>query len=200
MTPRLADLDAVTLDAYGTLIQLRDPVTRIHALLPEHPREAVERAFRLEGEYYVAHSHEGRDEATLADLRARCIAVFNGELGSALSPEDYVGSFEYEFLPGVREAVERLRSYGLALAVVANFDVGLHEQLASLALPVVTSAEAGAAKPDPRIFERALELLRVRRERVLHVGDTPATDAAGAAAAGLHFVPAPLADAVAGLA
>ena len=99
MTPRLADLDAVTLDAYGTLLQLRDPVTRIHALVPQYSRDAVERAFRAEGEYYVTHSHEGRDEATLAELHARCTAVFNGELGSALSPEEYVGTFEYEFLP-----------------------------------------------------------------------------------------------------
>ena len=39
----------------------------------------------------------------------------------------------------------------------------------------------------------------MRPERVLHVGDTPTTDGAGAAAAGLYFAPAPLADAVAAL-
>ena len=200
MIASAAELDAVTLDAYGTLLRLRDPVARLQALLPDYPSEDVARAFELEGAYYVAHSHEGRDAASLADLHARCTAVFNGELGSALSPEEFVGAFEYELLPGVLDALRRLRALGLALAVVANFDVTLHERLASLRLPVVTSADAGVAKPDRRIFDRALALLRVRADRALHVGDTPATDAAGAAAAGLHFAPAPLADAVASLA
>ena len=199
MSVAAADLDAVTIDAYGTLLELREPVERIHALLPQYSRGAVERAFRTEGEYYVAHSHEGRDRASLADLHARCTAVFNEALGSALAPEEYVGSFEYDFLPGALEAVRTLKSYGLSLAVVANFDISLRDRLAPLGVPVVTSAEAGVPKPDAAIFRHALARLRVRPERALHIGDTPATDEAGAAAAGLAFAPAPLADAVAQL-
>ena len=199
MSVAVAALDAVTIDAYGTLLELRDPVTRIHSLLPQYARDEVERAFRREGEYYLVHSHEGRDDASLADLQARCTAVFNDALGSSLAPEEYVGTFEYDFLPGALEAVATLRSYGLSLAVVANFDITLRERLAPLGVPVVTSAEAGVSKPHPAIFSHALERLGVDAERTLHIGDTPATDEAGAAAAGLHFAPAPLADAVARL-
>jgi putative hydrolase of the HAD superfamily len=57
---------------------------------------------------------------------------------------------------------------------------------------IVSSAEAGAAKPDPAAFLVALERLGVPPERALHVGDGD-TDRDGAAAAGLAFEPAPLA-------
>jgi HAD superfamily hydrolase (TIGR01509 family) len=62
---------------------------------------------------------------------------------------------------------------------------------------VVTSAEAGAPKPDPEPFHLALRRLAVAPERALHVGDSPA-DEEGARAAGLHFLPAPLTSIVEG--
>ena len=50
---------------------------------------------------------------------------------------------------------------------------------------VVTSAGVGARKPDPAIFAAALELAGCAADEALHVGDTPAEDVAGAAAAGI---------------
>ena len=83
--------------------------------------------------------------------------------------------------------------------MVSNWDVGLHDQLARLGLTavideVVTSAEAGAPKPDPAVFRLALSRLGVMPGRAVHVGDAPA-DEEGARAAGMRFEPAPLADA-----
>ena len=105
-------------------------------------------------------------------------------------------------LPYALEALAVLRRRGLAVAIVSNWDIGLREHLAGLGLGelvVVTSAEAGAPKPQPDVFLRALELLRVRPERALHVGDSDA-DEAGARAAGMHFAPAPLHEALGALA
>jgi putative hydrolase of the HAD superfamily len=48
------------------------------------------------------------------------------------------------------------------------------------------SSEVGRRKPDPAIFERALEELGVVPERALFVGDTLATDVAGAQAVGMR--------------
>jgi FMN hydrolase / 5-amino-6-(5-phospho-D-ribitylamino)uracil phosphatase len=59
----------------------------------------------------------------------------------------------------------------------------------------VTSAEVGAAKPSPAPFLTALERLGVEPGRALHIGDHP-KDKDGAAAAGMHFAPAPLDEAV----
>jgi putative hydrolase of the HAD superfamily len=53
---------------------------------------------------------------------------------------------------------------------------------------VAISGEVGIAKPDPRIFRFALDLLGVEPERAWHVGDSLSTDVAGAKAAGLTAV------------
>ena len=198
-------VDAVTIDAYGTLVTLRDPVPALVDALRERGVERtsaqVAAAFQAEVEYYVPRSHEGRDEATLALLRRDCALVFLDAAGAALDPAEFapafVGSLEFEPVPGAVETVGLLAGRGLRLAVVSNWDVGLRRHLERLGLdlPVVTSAEAGAPKPDPAIFRLALERLGTAPGRAMHVGDSEA-DAEGARAAGMRFAPAPLAEAV----
>ncbi len=192
---RFADLDAVTLDAFGTLVTLRDPVAAL-SRLTGRTEEDVARAFEAEVAHYRPRSHEGRDAASLLRLRADCTAVFNTSLGAALTPRELVDALDYEPLPGVPEALASLRALGLELAVVANWDYALSEQLERIGLAryfsaIVTSADAGYPKPDPQLFRIALERLAVRPERALHVGDGE-EDELGAAAAGLRFAPAPL--------
>jgi putative hydrolase of the HAD superfamily len=203
---RLAELDAVTIDAYGTLVRLTGPVPELRAGLAalgvERDAEAVGLAFAKESAYYREHSFEGRDEASLYDLRLRCVAIILDELGSDLEPAAFVDGFvaamRFELLPDAGAALQKLRRHGLAVAVVSNWDVGLARHLGCLGLgdvTVVTSAQAGVPKPDPAVFTLALELLGVRPSRALHVGDSDA-DEAGASAAGMQFAPAPLAQAV----
>jgi HAD superfamily hydrolase (TIGR01509 family) len=203
---QLAELDAVTIDAYGTLVRLTGPVPELRAGLAalgvERDAEAVGLAFAKESAYYREHSFEGRDEASLYDLRLRCVAIILGELGSDLEPAAFVDGFvaamRFELVPDAGAALQKLRRHGLAVAVVSNWDVGLAQHLGGLGLgdvTVVTSAQAGAPKPDPAVFTLALELLGVQPSRALHVGDSDA-DEAGAAVAGMQFAPAPLARAV----
>jgi putative hydrolase of the HAD superfamily len=201
-----ADLDAVTIDAYGTLLTVCDPTGALDRALRargvERTRKELAAAFVAETAYYRDRSHEGADEASLALLRRDCAAVFLDALEADVDPEEfalpYVEALEFEPLPGAVEAVAQLARLGLRLAVVSNWDVELVGYLEQLGLAdhfvtVVTSAETGAPKPDPRIFELALERLRARPDRALHVGDSPA-DEEGARAAGMAFAPAPLAD------
>jgi putative hydrolase of the HAD superfamily len=201
-----ADLDAVTIDAYGTLVTLRDPIAALRRALRargvERTWAQVTAAFAEEGRYYRARSHEGADEASLALLRRDCAAVFLQALEAELDPDEfappYVAALEFEPLPGAVRAVSELERLGLRLAVVSNWDIALREHLEQLGLAgsfetVVTSAEAGAPKPDPRIFRLALERLGVAPTRALHIGDAEA-DEQGARAAGMAFAPAPLAD------
>lgn len=207
---RLAELDAVTIDAYGTLVRLLDPVPALReglaALGVQCDADAVARAFGKEAAYYRERSFEGRDEKSLYDLRRRCVTIILDELDSDLAPEAFVDNFvaamRFELLPDAHAALEALRRRGLAIAIVSNWDYGLTQRLQDLGLgdvTVVSSAAAGAPKPDPAVFTRALELLRVLPERALHVGDSDA-DEQGARAAGMHFAPAPLAQAVEALA
>jgi phosphoglycolate phosphatase-like HAD superfamily hydrolase len=197
---RAADLDAVTIDAYGTLMTLDDPVPALQTLLPGHERGAIEHAFRTEASYYAAHVGEGRDATSLARLRKACVAVFNETLGSSLSVGEYVGSLHFAVIPGAVEALDRLRALGLTLAVVGNWDFSLHVWLADHGLaPYFAVVVPAAGKPEPDGILHALDTVGVSPDRALHIGDGD-TDEQAAQEAGVQFLPAPLSDAVATLA
>ncbi|HZO63080.1 MAG TPA: HAD-IA family hydrolase [Gaiellaceae bacterium] len=202
---RFAEVDAVTVDGFGTLLTLVDPVPGLAGSLAargvDREPELVRTAFAAEVAYYRPEALRGRDAESLAALRRDCTGVFlraaGAELDAASFVDDFMASIRFEPLPGALETLASLRRRGIDLAVVSNWDVGLHEHLAGLGLDrlvdaVVTSAEAGAPKPDPRIWRLALE--RLGTERAVHVGDSDA-DAEGARAAGLRFEAAPLAEA-----
>ena len=81
-------------------------------------------------------------------------------------------------LPNVREGLESLKSRGLHLGVVSNFDSSLTPTLRAHELSgyfdfQVTSESAGAAKPEPAIFHRAIDQfdLPLSPRDVAHVGD-----------------------------
>jgi putative hydrolase of the HAD superfamily len=206
---RFAELDAVTVDAFGTLVTLVDPLPALDRALRElgvsRSRDEIRAAFAAEAAYYRPRSLEGRDSESLADLQRRCAAVFLDALGADVDPAlfapTYVASLEFEPVPDADETLATLARRGLLLGVVSNWDCTLPRHLERLGLArffaaVVTSADAGAAKPEPRIFATALERLGAAPERTIHVGDGR-SDELGAAAAGIHFAPAPLAGAVA---
>lgn len=207
---RFADLDAVTVDGYGTLLTLDNPVPALSQALAENgverAPELISLAFATEVAYYRPRAHLGRDPDSLAELQRDCAAVFLQALDTSLEPEAFtaffVAALGFAPVPGAVETLELLQDRGLILAVVANWDCALANHLAALSLDklfatVVTSAEAGVPKPDPGPFLLALDRLGVEPGRTLHVGDEPA-DEAGARAAGLHFAPAPLAQAFEG--
>lgn len=81
-----------------------------------------------------------------------------------------------------------------ALAVVTNgFSDLQREKLESARLApffdvVLVSAELGYCKPDPRVFEVALERLGVSAAQAVMIGDGLRTDIAGARAAGIRSV------------
>ncbi len=203
--PSAEELDAVTVDAAGTLVELVDPVERLRARLAECGVERAEgevrAAFAAEVAYYVPRSEEGRDETGLAELRRSAVGVFLEHVGAALQPESFadafIGSIEFRPAAGAVAALEALLGAGLELACVANWDISLEPHLRRAGVAryfrtIVSSAEAGAPKPSAAIFLLALERLGVEPSRALHIGDDP-VDRDGARTAGLFFEPVPLA-------
>ena len=90
--------------------------------------------------------------------------------------------------------LEALRDRGLRTGLVSNAldppDL-LHRDLAQMGVAerldvAVFSSETGWRKPHPAIFEHALAALGAEPAATLFVGDTLATDVAGAAALGMH--------------
>ncbi len=90
-------------------------------------------------------------------------------------------------------ALETCRQMGLTVGLISNMNQSGDELAGSMGLlPYldfsITSHEAGAEKPHPVIFERALERAGARPEHAVHVGDQLTSDVAGAANAGINPV------------
>ena len=183
---------AVFLDALGTLVELEPPWVFLRERVPaEVSDERLVAAVRTEMDYYREHAHEGRDPESLEDLRRRCAGVLSDELGVPVTAEELVDSVRLNAYPDAEAALARLRERGLRLVVVSNWDCSLSTVLercglAALLDGVVSSAEAGARKPDPAIFAAALELAGCEAPEALHVGDTREEDLDGARAAGIR--------------
>lgn len=104
--------------------------------------------------------------------------------------EHFAEAGVWELYPEVLDVLRELHS-NYKLAVVSNFDARLRVVLEQLGISkffcaVVISSEVGADKPDPLIFQRALELCGASPNETLHVGDDPVNDWEGARAAGLR--------------
>lgn len=98
----------------------------------------------------------------------------------------YAARNRVDFYPDVLAALDRLAArWPIAALTNGNAD------LASIGIAhhfthTVTAREAGHAKPDAPIFHAACAHLRLAPHEVLHVGDDPLLDIAGAAGAGLR--------------
>jgi putative hydrolase of the HAD superfamily len=177
----------VLLDALGTLVRLEPPWDHLDG----EPSEPLERAFRAEMSYYREHSDEGRDPDSLAALRRRCAAILSAELGREVAVEEMMAAIRFRAYRDAAPALAELRALGVRLVCVSNWDYSLPDVLARVGLAdeldgVVTSAAIGARKPDPRLFEAALEVAGCAADEALHVGDTPTEDVEGAKAAGIR--------------
>jgi HAD superfamily hydrolase (TIGR01549 family) len=126
------------------------------------------------------------------------------EAGVPLSPATHIALADlrayhddqnlWEFVPpDVEPALKRLRALGLKLVVVSNANGRLRRLFDRVGLSdrvdvILDSFEEGVEKPDPRLFQIALERSGSRRETTLHVGDLYHVDVVGARSAGLHAV------------
>jgi putative hydrolase of the HAD superfamily len=93
-------------------------------------------------------------------------------------------------LAGVAKAIEALRRNGIRVAVVSNSDGSVTESLARAGLAdlfefVIDSHEVGVSKPNPKIFEVALERMGLGPSEAWYVGDSVFHDVNGALAASM---------------
>jgi len=90
----------------------------------------------------------------------------------------------------VLPAIMRLKERGHLIGVISNWDGRLSALLDGLGIAemldtIVSSAEVGLHKPDPRIFELACERVGVAPHEAVHVGDHHYADVLGASAVGM---------------
>jgi len=196
--------DLVLLDALGTVLDLEPPWPHLVAALAQRgatvTQDDARRAMVAEMTYYRANCDTAGDRASLEHLRDRCAEIVAAELGSAVAmlSHDAVRTAMLEALrfppfPEVDVVLRALRGAGVRVVIVSNWDVSLHEALATVGLDglvdgALTSAETGAPKPDPLMLHRGMALAGdVPPARTLMVGDT-LPDAQAAARAGVDAV------------
>lgn len=187
MRPRafFFDLDDTLIDRAGAFARyLEDLCSRYPAVFPLERRDA-DRAH--------IHTLDGRG---YTERGLFCQQVTLAFPSLPLSPEELWEdclSRLHDFIqpqPEIHALVEWAKARG-PVAVVSNGSTRM--QRAKLAragldglLPAVfLSGEVGASKPEPRLFAAALAHVGLPPAEVLHVGDDPVRDIAGAAGVGL---------------
>lgn len=206
-------LRGVLFDATGTLIELREPVGKTYArvarefdvalsadrlsaafgrcfqtappmLFPEAPTERIP---ELERGWWLAVVRRTIEDSD-PSARFRSFDRYFEKLYAAYSSAEC-----WRARPGSHEVLRSLRARGLATGVVSNFDhrltkimkqLDFSELLKSITLP----ADARAQKPDPRIFEFALERIGFAAQQVAFVGDDALRDLRGAREAGMTAI------------
>src|SRR4029077_20835051 len=97
-------------------------------------------------------------------------------------------------LPEVPSALAELQAGGMKLGIITNGSIHMQEEkirqlgISNLMDEVLISEREGLRKPDCKIFERALQRLRVAPAEAWYVGDHPLVDVHGAFEAGLTAV------------
>jgi len=102
-------------------------------------------------------------------------------------------SRSYKLFDDVQPALERLRSDGYRLGLISNFEGWLETMLVELEIGhvfevAVISGLEGVEKPDPRIYELALDKASVAPGKAVHIGDSLRFDVEPARSVGMHAV------------
>ncbi len=112
---------------------------------------------------------------------------FQADSASYLYPSELDKAY-----PAAKPLLETL-SKSYQLGVIANQSIGSAERLQRYGLLsyfsfILGSAEAGVAKPDPRIFEMALEKANCKPQEAIMIGDRPDNDIFPAKQLGLRTI------------
>jgi len=205
-----AKIEALTFDWYGSLAHHRHKVGRGRLLseyLASHglqsapwDRRVLYKVFDFYGDVYKPESSDEEKRifwiqfTRLLFEQSRVIgATANQSEVHAAAIRDIFGSGCFELYVDVQPVLHALKRRGLRLGVVSNWHRGLDSfcyemNLSNLLDTVISSSDTGIEKPDPSIFDEAVRQLRVKPDRVVHVGDLPEEDFAGAVAAGLRAI------------
>jgi putative hydrolase of the HAD superfamily len=197
---------AILFDAAGTVFHLTKTVGDHYAYVSREvglnlDAQQLERAFHAAWQQMPRRSAiDGPRENDDKDWWRALVGRVFDQVAPSLSEFDRDNFFEvaYEHFaeagvwilyPEVLEVLEQLRER-FQLAVISNFDGRLRFILQNLGISkyfahVFISSELGADKPDPEIFRRALKIMHLDANEVLHVGDDPERDWKAAKLAGL---------------
>jgi putative hydrolase of the HAD superfamily len=199
-------IKAIFFDAVGTLFHLSGTVGHHYALVASQVGLKLD-AHHLDDAFYSAWKRmpsraaiDGPRQNDDKDWWRELVDLILAQVAPSLSQFDRDNFFEiayehfaesgvWELYPEVPGVLEQLQPH-FQLAVISNFDGRLrfilrHLGISNFFTHIFISSEIGADKPDPEIFRRALKLIDLKSNEVLHVGDDSERDWEAAGAAGL---------------
>jgi putative hydrolase of the HAD superfamily len=197
---------AILFDAAGTLFHLTKTVGYHYALVGREIGLDLD-AQQLERGFRAAWKQMPRRPATddpredddkgwwrelvghVFDRVAPSLGEFDRDNFFEVAYEHFAEPGVWELYPEVVDVLQPLRDR-FQLAVISNFDGRLRLILKNLGISkyfayIFISSEVGADKPDPEIFRRALNVMHLKGNEAIHVGDDPERDWKAAAEAGL---------------
>jgi putative hydrolase of the HAD superfamily len=203
----------IFLDAVGTLFGVRGSVGEIYGELAQQfgvkaDPQALNSAFFDSFRNAPPMAFPGVDPAQIPDREYAWWAAIAAETFQRVEKLDQFHNFSAFFsalyshfetadpwfvYPETHDALNRWRDQGVELGVLSNFDTRLHPVLKHLNLrqfftSVTISTEVGAAKPNPQVFQAALQKHNCPPEAAWHVGDSFREDYQGARSAGLRGI------------
>lgn len=199
-------IKAILFDAAGTLFYLTKTVGEHYAYVGREvglnlDAQQLERAFHSAWQQMprrpaIDVPRENDDKGWWRELVGRVLDQVAHSLNELdrdnffeIAYEHFAEAGVWQLYPEVPEVLQQLRPR-FQLAVVSNFDGRLRFILQHLGISnyfsyIFISSELGADKPDPEIFRRAVKVMHLDADGVLHVGDDPERDWKAAKAAGL---------------
>lgn len=143
---------------------------------------------------HIRENIEHRTEESLAGFKSKNARTMADALGvnapTEVLTEVADRRISFNPFPESVPVIEELRAMKLPIYIVSNWDILLYTVLEDLGWThyfdgIIASAVVGVEKPEPGIFEEALQASGTDPERVLHVGNDPITDVDGAAGIGI---------------
>ncbi len=191
--------DAVLLDLFGTLVDFRSVfIDTLKRVLVDHDLVARAEEFRTRWQRFVFQGQSDGAFVTVRDDFIRSLEVVleshgcDGDLHS-YAQDIIIGMFEClrqaDLFPEVPAVITSIEGASIPWGIVSNVDeVDLQAILTANGLRptiAVSSERVRSYKPEGQIFRTALEEMGHPASRVLHVGDSPIADVAGATGAGI---------------
>lgn len=196
-------LDAVLFDAGGVLV-LPDPTVLAPLLAPYGGDTTIERHCRAHYKAMAVKSQAGAGEVFWSEydrtyVEAVGVGPAHREHAAQLLNITRSAQLWRWPIPDSMAALAALARDGVPMGVVSNASGQIEQELLRSEICqvgdgigvamrcVIDSHVVGVAKPDPQIFEHALERFpEFERARIAYVGDSVTMDIGGATAAGLH--------------